>query len=165
MAWVLAFPTLFPPVFEDNKWKINGDFTLKQDGQLKEKDVLFSEWAEWILWSNNGRHAGHPTFSLVLNSELTRSGLLKQGRVTLSKHDIPSNITIDDFKKHWKTDKGRKKFHKSLNYHIGNITGTDQYGGTKNWQFRNIAHHLSYKEHLPLRMFATSSLAEYHDVF
>ena len=71
LAWVLAFPALFPPVFEDNKLKINGDFTLKQDGQLKEKDVLFSEWAEWILWSNNGRHAGHPTFSLVLNSELT----------------------------------------------------------------------------------------------
>ena len=135
------------------------------DETVVDKKVTFSEWAEWVLWSSNGSHTSHPTFGLVINSELMRSGLFKQGRVALSKNEIPGNTTVESFKQHWGADEGKKKFRKSLNYHVGNVRSTDQYWTARNREFRNFAHHMMYKNKTPMRLFVTSSLAEYHDPF
>ena len=167
LAWALAFPTLFPPIYDikSKKWVIRGDYTSISIDCVSEKDVSFSEWSEWVMWSSNGFHVEHPTFALVLNSEITRTGLFKQGKVTLSKNDIPGNTTVQSFQENWGTEQGREKFKKSLNYHVGNVRGTDQYWSARNREFRSFAHHMKYKKNMPMRLFVTSSLAEYHDPF
>ena len=45
------------------------------------------------------------------------------------------------------------------------MRGTDQYWSARNREFQNFAHHMKYKKKLPMRLFLTSSLAEYHDPF
>ena len=112
LAWALAFPTLFPPTFDGHleKWVIRGDFTTIGSDCICDKDVSFSDWAEWILWSSNGSHAKHPTFSLVLNSEITRCGLFKQGTVSLAKNSIPGKMTVESFRNNWGTKEGREQF-------------------------------------------------------
>ena len=65
LAWVLAFPTLFPPIYDikSKKWVIRGDYTSISIDCVSEKDVSFSEWSEWVMWSSNGFHVEHPTFA------------------------------------------------------------------------------------------------------
>jgi hypothetical protein len=99
-ALALAFPTLFPPTFRKNKWVILGDLTSPPSSGFCDRKVALAEWVKWMMWNSNGQAAKHPFFALVLNSELTRKGLQSQGRVTLSRNDIPPDMTIEAFRKH-----------------------------------------------------------------
>jgi hypothetical protein len=132
-AWALAFPTLFPPTFRKNKCVILGDLTSPPSSGFRDRKVPLAEWVKWMMWNSNGQAAKHPFFALVLNSELTRKGLQSQGRVTLSRNDIPPDMTIEAFRKHWNTPKGQQSIRNALNFGAGNISGTSQYWAKGGW--------------------------------
>jgi hypothetical protein len=132
-AWALAFPTLFPPTFRKNKCVILGDLTSPPSSGFRDRKVPLAEWVKWMMWNSNGQAAKHPFFALVLNSELTRKGLQSQGRVTLSRNDIPPDMTIEAFRKHWNTPKGQQSIRNALNFGARNISGTSQYWAKGGW--------------------------------
>jgi hypothetical protein len=43
-AWALAFPTLLPPIFLENKWVILGDVTSPPSSGFRDRKVPLAEW-------------------------------------------------------------------------------------------------------------------------
>jgi hypothetical protein len=134
-AWALAFPTLFPPTFRKNKSVILGDLTSPPSSGFRDRKVPLPEWVKWMMWNSNGQAAKHPFFALVLNSELTRKGRQSQGRVTLSCNDMPPDMTIEAFRKHWNTPKGQQLICNALNFGAGMFAVLSQYWANANRQF------------------------------
>jgi hypothetical protein len=164
-AWALAFPTLFPPSYRNGKWEILGNVTAPPPSSFRDRKVSVNAWAKWMMWNSNGQAVNHPFFALVLNSELTRTSLQSQGRVTLARKDIPAGMTLEAFREQWKTPKGQQSIRNALNYGAGNVHGTSQYWDSVNRQFKATAFFHEYLDQLPMRYFHTQSQAEFHDPF
>jgi hypothetical protein len=97
------------------KWVMLGDLTSPPPSGFCDRKVPPAEWVKWMMWNSNGLAAKHPFFALVLNSELTRTSLQMQGRVTLARNDIPADMTVEGFREHWKTPKGQQSIRNALN--------------------------------------------------
>ena len=64
----------------------------------KQKDLTWSTWASWCIWSLDGRAARHPTFCLVLNSDIFKRQLMSQVFVSLRiPNQIDPNIPVRTF--------------------------------------------------------------------
>jgi hypothetical protein len=162
-AWVMSFPTLFPPSIVNGKWMMLGDPTAF-DGDRDQTPSL-KEWAEWMMWRNDGSPAKHPTFALILNAEISQSQLRSQGNVFLHRMDISPTMTVEEFQMEYKDERKRKLYHENLQHASGNVRGTDQYWKAVRNKFKAAIFYLQYVKKKEMRYFITGSQAEFHDPF
>ena len=167
-AWTKAFPTLFVPVLVDpdnNVWGIVGD---RNNPIQNERDrPSYTDWADYMMWRNDGRPARHPVFCFVLNSEKQKKQMFSQTNAFLNFGDNPIDATasLDQVKEKMKDPARRKEVSRSLQHYTGNVAGTDQYWSSRLSEFQAVAFFQGYVRKNPVRVFHTLSLAEYHDPF
>lgn len=84
-AWMMAFPTLFPPRLVSSKakgkvWATFGDFTAFPSNVFGSPlhKVRQKPWSNWMMWRSDGAPAAHSTFALVAQSVMFRNDLQAQ---------------------------------------------------------------------------------------
>ena len=188
-AWTRAFPSLFRPcvVMDETgvpQVQINGD--LKGWRGNRFVGIHLYEWAKWLMWRSDGLAVKHPTFALVLNNHKFRKSLLSQGRSALHlDNTVDETTTIRDWQAMLarpvpgaaannaaapnanpnNTRAPRSHLHSLLNYHAGNVVGTDQYYGGIRRQWEAISNFHSHINNREATHFHTCSMAEFHDPF
>ena len=127
---------------------------------LKQKDISYNDWASWCIWSLDGRAARHPTFELVLNSDIFKRQLMSQVFVSLRiPHQINPNTTVRDFVREEMSDPVRsRKFSDNVNHYVLNVCGTDQYFSKIRNQFRASNFYNTYLKQMSLSIFHTMFL-------
>ena len=173
-AWAKAFPTVFIPTMIDGTWEILGDMT--GDRQLEERDrPAIQEWVRYLMWRSDGVPASHPILPLVLHSQIQSQQLMGQGRafLTVESRSSDPNADITSLQAELTSSEGMTRLGSKVNFYVGNVRGTDQYWASKRNEFQATAFFHNYYEQqdgddpdgdktVPLRMFHTLSIAEYH---
>jgi hypothetical protein len=171
-AWARAFPSLFVPVYAFNhntsqmEWMIFHDIT----GWVatRDKSVNKIQWYEFLLWRSDGRPAGHPTFSLVLNNHKVKNYLQGQGQYLVNTSDLDPTTTINAIRTATDEDTVRKLTEKLLekaHVHSGNQPGTPAYMKSTFHEFEALTFYKQYILRLDLDVFLTGSLAEFHEYY
>lgn len=169
-AWTRAFPKIFrPTLMPDGVLAVQGDIT--KWFKHREAFAPSHQWHKWLMWRGDGAPAAHPTFALVVFNETQRAQLRNQGKYALKISDsVDDTTTIQDFLSHLDNDVPGSantstvdKVQRSLNYHAGNVRGTDQYWGNvlRQWQATALFH--SIINDREATYFHSGSIAENHD--
>ena len=164
-AWAMAFPTLFPPSFENGHWVTRGDPVGVPSQRMRLVAPTLHEWANYCMWRSDGGPARHPTFAVVLNAILSQSQLQSQGQTYLHRSSVDPDLTLEQFQTQYADKGGNAKFRQGLMHSVGNVRGTDQYWNGVRGNFKAGNFFLRYAKKKEQRYFATGSYAEFHDPF
>lgn len=118
------------------------------------------DWAEHLLWYNDGRFAKHPYFKFVLHNMIMRKKVLEHSSFIVKQKLGDQHFTISDLKK--LIENGDTSIcQKMLNFG-GSIRGTTQYWGKRAQELPALVQ-FKINEGMGLpSFFTTDSCAEFH---
>ncbi|XP_021372501.1 uncharacterized protein LOC110462720 [Mizuhopecten yessoensis] len=146
--FTLAFPTLFP--FG------TGDFCMNRPRTCES----LAEWADHLLWIDNGRFAHHQYFKSVVHNMIMRKRALERGNFVFKQQLGDCHLTLDQQKQ--QIQKGDTTIANKLLYFGASFRGSNQYWAERGKELRSL---MKYKINegsgLP-SFFTTGSCAEFH---
>ena len=144
----MAFPALFP--------NGSGDFHMNRPRTCSS----MAEWADHLLWFEDGRFARHPYFKFIVHNMIMRKRALDNSTFVVDQHLGESHFTVSDLKD--KLEAGDHSFGKKIVYFGACLRGTTQYWGQRSKELRSLIH-FKINEGCGLpSFFTTGSCAEYH---
>jgi hypothetical protein len=146
--FTLAFPTLFPYG--------TGDFFINRPRTVSSID----DWAEHLLWYDDGRFAHHPYFKFIVHNMILRKRALENGNFIVQQKLGDAHLTVSDLKE--KLQNGDDSIVKKILYFGASLRGTTQYWAQRARELRAlIQFQINEKRDYQLS-FTTGSCAEYH---
>ena len=146
--FTLAFPTLFP--FG------SGDFFVNRPRSISS----LADWADHLLWYEDGRFAHHSYFKFVVHNMIMRRRALENSSYIVQQQLGEQHFTISDLKE--KIQTGDNSIGKKILYFGANLRGTSQYWAQRGKELRSlIQYQINEGKGLPA-FFTTGSCAEYH---
>jgi hypothetical protein len=162
-AWHLAFPTLFPPVFNNGVWSYYG----QQNTNHVTRDRFVTRYPSWHKWNIrrfNGCPAKHPSLALVLANEHYNHQLFGQGRVCLETKNMGDSMYPYYFMESMRgPGSSGDTVSKHLCHFAVNVMGTDQYWQYMGSNFCATAFFHSHAHKRQPNMFHTLSPSNFND--
>lgn len=126
------------------------------------------DWAEHLLWYNDGRFAKHPYFKFVLHNMIMRKKVLEHSSFIVKQKLGDQHFTISDLKK--LIENGDTSICQKKLYFGGSIRGTTQYWGKRAQELRalvqfKINEGMGLPSFLPLAAVQISTLSHSDDYF
>ena len=146
--FTLAFPCLFPHG--------TADFF---SNRPRTCDSL-SEWANHILWFDDGRFARHQIFKFIVHNMISRKRTIEQSNFIVQQKLGEEQLSVSTLKE--QIQNGDESFSKKLLYLGSNLRGTSQYWTQRLKELRSlIQFKINEGKGLPA-FFATGSCAEFY---
>ena len=146
--FTLSFPCLFPYG--------HGDFHINRPRTC----ASMSEWAEHLMWYEDGRFAQHPYFKFIVHNIIMRKRTLEQSSYVFKQHLGEEQMSIADLKE--KIQGGDTTVAEKILYFGACLRGTNQYWAQRGKELRAlIQYQINEGNGLPA-FFCTGSCAEYH---
>ena len=146
--FTMAFPCLFP--YGKGDFHINRPVTCP----------ALHEWAEHLLWYQDGRFAQHKVWKFVVHNMIMRKRALEQSRYFVDQQLGDPHITVADLQE--RLARGDTSFTNKLLYFGANLRGTAQYWHQRRRELRAMVEFMvNEKRGLP-SFFMTGSCAEFY---
>ena len=146
--FTMAFPCLFP--YGKGDFHINRPVTCP----------ALHDWAEHLLWYQDGRFARHKVWKFVVHNMIMRKRALEQSRFFVDQQLGDPQITVADLQEHLAG--GDTSFTNKLLYFGANLRGTAQYWHQRRRELRALVEFMvNEKRGLP-SFFMTGSCAEFY---
>ena len=146
--FTMAFPCLFP--YGKGDFHINRPVTCS----------ALHDWAEHLLWYQDGRFARHKVWKFVVHNMITRKRALEQSRFFVDQQLGDPQITVADLQE--RLARGDTSFTNKLLYFGANLRGTAQYWHQRRRELRALVEFMvNEKCGLP-SFFMTGSCAEFY---
>ena len=146
--FTLAFPALFPYG--------TGDFHSNRPRTCQS----MADWAEHLLWYDDGRFARHPYFKFVVHNMIMRKRAVEQSSFVVRQQLGDEHLTVTDLKAKLQSEGdcvGAK-----IMYFGANLRGTSQYWARRAKELRALVQFkINEGSGLP-SFFTTGSCAEFH---
>ena len=137
--FTLAFPTLFPYG--------TGDFHINRPRSCKS----MSDWAEHLLWFEDGRFAKHPYFKFIVHNMIMRRRAQESSNFLIQQKLGEDQLLLSDLKE--QINLGDNSVGKKISYFGASLRGTSQY-----WSIElKLLSQYQINE-----FFTTGSCAEFH---
>ena len=144
----MAFPCLFP--YGKGDFHINRPITCP----------ALHDWAEHLLWYQDGRFARHKVWKSVVHNMIMRKRALEQSRYFVDQQLGDPHITVADLKE--RLARGDTSITNKLLYFGANLRGTAQYWHQRRRELRALVEFMvNEKRGLP-SFFMTGSCAEFY---
>ena len=146
--FTMAFPCLFP--YGKGDFHINRPVTCS----------ALHDWAEHLLWYQDGRFARHKVWKFVVHNMIMRKRALEQSRFFVDQQLGDPQITVADLQE--RLARGDTSFTNKLLYFGANLRGTAQYWHQRRRELRALVEFMvNEKCGLP-SFFMTGSCAEFY---
>ncbi|CAC5388042.1 unnamed protein product [Mytilus coruscus] len=146
--FTLAFPCLFPYG--------TGDFYMNRPRTVSS----MCDWAEHLLWYDDGRFAHHPYFKFVVHNMIMRKRAIENSNFVVYQKLGEQHLSISELRE--KIQNGDNSLAKQILYFGASLRGTSQYWAQRAKELRAlIQYQINDKKGLPA-FFTTGSCAEYH---
>ena len=146
--FTMAFPCLFP--YGKGDFHINRQVTCP----------ALHDWAEHLLWYQDGRFARHKVWKFVVHNMIMRKRALEQSRFFVGQQLGDPLITVADLQE--RLARGDTTFTNKLLYFSANLRGTAQYWHQRRRELRALVEFMvNEKRGLP-SFFMTGSCAEFY---
>ncbi|XP_078350740.1 uncharacterized protein LOC144635515 [Oculina patagonica] len=146
--FTMAFPCLFP--YGKGDYHINRQVTCPS----------LHEWAEHLLWYEDGRFARHKVWKFVVHNMILRKRALEQSRFFVDQQLGDPQITVADLQE--RLARGDTSFTNKLLYFGATLRGTTQYWQQRRRELRALVENMvNEKRGLP-SFFMTGSCAEFY---
>ena len=146
--FTMAFPCLFP--YGKGDFHINRPVTCP----------ALHDWAEHLLWYQDGRFARHKVWKFVVHNMIMRKRALEQSRFFVDQQLGDPQITVADLQE--RLGRGDTSFTSKLLYFGANLRGTAQYWQQRRRELRALVEFMvNEKRELP-SFFMTGSCAEFY---
>ncbi|CAG2185621.1 unnamed protein product [Mytilus edulis] len=118
------------------------------------------DWAEHLLWYDDGRFAHHPYFKFVVHNMIMRKRAIENSNFVVHQKLGEQHLSISELRE--KIEKGDNSLAKKILYFGASLRGTSQYWAQRAKELRAlIQYQINDKKGLPA-FFTTGSCAEYH---
>ncbi|KAK3104656.1 hypothetical protein FSP39_007268 [Pinctada imbricata] len=146
--FTLAFPCLFPYGL--------GDFYINRPRTC----ISMSDWADHLLWYEDGRFAKHQYFKFVIHNMIMRKKAMETSNFVYNQQLGDGHLTIDMLKE--QIQNGDTSAGKKILYFGSSIRGTNQYWNQRARELRSlIQYKINDGKGLP-SFFTTGSCAEFY---
>ena len=146
--FTMAFPCLFP--YGKGDFHINCPITCP----------TLHEWAEHLLWYQDGRFARHKVWKFVVHNMIMRKRALEQSRYFVDQQLGDPHLTVAELQE--QLARGDTSFANKLLYFGANLRGTAQYWHHRCRELRALVEFMvNEKNGLP-SFFMTGSCAEFY---
>ena len=146
--FTLAFPALFPYG--------TADYYSNRPRSCSS----MSDWADHLLWYNDGRFASHHYFKFVVHNMIMRKRAADNGSFIVNQKLGDSHLTVSDLKE--QLQRCNQSLGKKILYFGANLRGTSQYWAQRGKELRAlIQFKINEGAGLP-SYFTTGSCAEFH---
>ena len=145
--FTMAFPTLFP----------HGEADYRMN---RPQTCTMADWADHLLWFEDGRFARHQYFKFIVHNIIIRKGTLEKSRFIVQQKLGDQLMTIEELQD--MLNRQDDSLAKKILYFSNTLRGSPQY-----WQQRSkelsafVQYNISEGNGLP-SFFTTSSCAEYY---
>ncbi|XP_073244950.1 uncharacterized protein [Porites lutea] len=143
----MAFPCLFP--YGKGDFHINRPVTCP----------TLHDWAEHLLWYQDGRFARHKVWKFVVHNMIMRKRALEQSRFFVDQQLGDPQITVADLQE--RLARG-DTFTDKLLYFGANLRGTAQYWHQRRRELRALVEFMVNEKHGLPSFFMTGSCAEFY---
>ena len=146
--FTMAFPTLFPHGTAD--FYINRPRTC----------ISFSEWANHLMWFDDGRFAKHQVFKFIAHNMMVRKRTLENSNFIIQQKLGDDQLSISELKH--KIENGDLSVGEKIVHFGANLRGTSQYWAQRCKELRSlIQYKINEGNGLP-SFFTTGSCAEFY---
>ena len=146
--FTMAFPCLFPYG--------SGDFHINRPRTC----TSMAEWAEHLLWYEDGRFAQHPYFKFIVHNIIMRKRTLEQSSFVFKQQLGEEQLSIEELKE--KIQNGDNSIAQKILYFGACLRGTNQYWAQRGKELRALTQYqINEGNGLP-SFFCTGSCAEFH---
>ena len=145
--FTMAFPCLFP--YGKGDFHINRPVTCP----------TLHDWAEHLLWYQDGRFARHKVWKFVVHNMIMRKRALEQSRFFVDQQLGDPQITVADLQE--RLARG-DTFTDKLLYFGANLRGTAQYWHQRRRELRALVEFMVNEKHGLPSFFMTGSCAEFY---
>lgn len=146
--FTMAFPCLFPYG--------SGDFHVNR----KQTCTSMADWAEHLLWYEDGRFARHPYFKFIVHNMIMRRRSLECANFVFRQKLGDEHLTVSDLRE--RLQNNDQSMAKTILYFGASLRGTAQYWTQRSRELRSlIQYQINLRNGLP-SLFTTGSCAEYH---
>jgi hypothetical protein len=119
-----------------------------------------ADWAEHLLWYEDGRFARHPYFKFVVHNMIMRKRAIVNSNYIVKQQLGDEHLTVSDLKD--KLQQGDESTAKKILYFSACLRGTSQYWAQRGKDLRAlIQYKINEGQGLPA-FFTTGSCAEFH---
>jgi hypothetical protein len=119
-----------------------------------------TDWAEHLMWFEDGRFAKHQYFKFIVHNIIMRKRTLEQSTFIVKQQLGENPISINDIKE--KLNSGDTSIVSKMLYFGASLRGTSQYWAQRNKELKSlIKFQINETNGLP-SFFTTASCAEYH---
>ncbi len=143
----MAFPSLFPYA--------KAEFF---HSRIRPCELL-ADWADHLMWYEDGRFARHPFFKFVVHNMIQRRRALQQTRFIV-KNKLKDSLTVDDLRE--MINKGDMKVADNILYFSASLRGTNQYWEQRHRELKALLQYKIYEGQGLPSIFATGSCAEFY---
>jgi signal recognition particle subunit SEC65 len=146
--FTMAFPYLFPYG--------TGDFHVNRPRTC----TSLADWADHLIWYQDGRFAHHQYFKFVVHNMIMRKRAFENSSFIVKQQLGEDHITISDLRE--QIQNGDNSVAKKILYFGSSLRGTSQYWAQRGRELRSlIQFQINEGNGLP-SFFTTGSCAEYH---
>ncbi|XP_053405155.1 uncharacterized protein LOC123560749 [Mercenaria mercenaria] len=146
--FTLAFPCLFPYA--------TGDFHINRPVTC----TSLANWADHLLWYEDGRFASHHYFKFVVHNMIMRKAAIEKGNFIIRQQLGDQHFSIEDLRN--KIQNGDYSLSNKIVYLSATLRGTSQYWAQRAKELRSLSQYQISKGHGLPSFFTTGSCAEYH---
>ncbi|XP_068686694.1 uncharacterized protein, partial [Montipora foliosa] len=146
--FTMVFPCLFP--YGKGDYHINRPISCR----------ALHEWAEHLLWYQDGRFARHKVWKFVVHNMILRKRTLEQSRYFVDQQLGDPHITVADLQE--RLARGDTSFTNKLLYFGANLRGTAQYWHQRRRELRAFVEFRVNEKHGLPSFFMTGSCAEFY---
>ncbi|XP_068671144.1 uncharacterized protein, partial [Montipora foliosa] len=118
------------------------------------------EWAEHLLWYQDGRFARHKVWKFIVHNMILRKRALEQSRYFVDQQLGDPHITVVDLQE--RVARGDTSFTNKLLYFGANLRGTAQYWHQRRRELRAFVEFMVNEKHGLPSFFMTGSCAEFY---
>ncbi|XP_068719655.1 uncharacterized protein, partial [Montipora capricornis] len=144
----MVFPCLFP--YGKGDYHINRPISCP----------ALHEWAEHLLWYQDGRFAWHKVWKFIVHNMILRKRALEQSRYFVDQQLGDQHITVADLQE--RLARGDTSFTNKLLYFGANLHGTAQYWHQRRRELRAFVEFMVNEKHGLASFFMTGSCAEFY---
>ena len=145
--FTMAFPTLFP--YGDADFRMNRPRTI----------TSMTEWAEHLLWYQDGRFAQH-YFKFIAHNMILRKRALEQSQYIVQQKLGDQHMTIKELRD--MLSKNDNSVAKKILYFGGSLRGSPQYWAQRSKELSSLIQFMINQEKGLPSFFTTGSCAEYY---
>ena len=146
--FTMAFPCLFP--YGKGDFHINRPITCP----------TLHDWAEHLLWYQDGRFARHKVWKFVVHNMIMRKRALEQSRYFVDQQLRDPHLTVADLQE--RLARGDTSFTNKLLYFGANLRGTAQYWHQRRRELRALVEFMVNETKGLPSFFMTGSCAEFY---